>query len=109
MSLLRVPMLWEMLERLVTSEDVYLNRRVFLKASGAIAAGGFVGGEKAHAAVSEPVLTNPSANLYQAVRNDACPVFLPMTEEVVAAHYNNFYEFWTIKEKLHELVDDFVT
>jgi len=46
MSNIRVPKPWEMSERLVTSEDVYLNRRAFLKASGAIAAGGLMGGAK---------------------------------------------------------------
>ena len=39
MSLIRVPKAWEIPDSLVTSEDVYLNRRAFLKASGAIAAG----------------------------------------------------------------------
>ena len=59
--------------------------------------------------MSEAAPTDASANLYPAVRNDAYPVYLPMTEEAVAAHYNNFYEFSAIKEKVHELVDDFVT
>jgi hypothetical protein len=44
MSLIRVPKAWEIPDSLVTSEDVYLNRRAFLKASGAIAAGGLMGG-----------------------------------------------------------------
>ena len=66
-------------------------------------------GQKAYGAVSEAALPDPSANLYPAVRNAAYPNYLPMTEEAVAARYNNFYEFTAIKEKVHELVDDFVT
>ena len=68
-----------------------------------------MGGAKAYGAVSEAALPDPSANLYPAVRNAAYPIYLPMTEEAVAARYNNFYEFTAIKEKVHELVDDFVT
>jgi sulfoxide reductase catalytic subunit YedY len=53
-------------------------------------------------------LPNLSA-LYPAKRNESYPVYLPLSEEAVAAHYNNFYEFTSIKEKVHELTEKFVT
>ena len=103
MSLIRVPQAWEIPERFATSESAYVNRRTFLKAAGSIA-GALVGsgvmGEEANSS---------ARSLYPAPRNGDYRVYLPMTEESVAARYNNFYEFTPIKEKVHELVEGFET
>jgi methionine sulfoxide reductase catalytic subunit len=101
--------LWELPERLATSEDHYMNRRTFLKAasvgSAALMASS-VSGEDPDSGAS---LRNAVRTMYPADRNPAYKVHLPMSEESVAAQFNNFYEFSAIKEKVHELVDGFDT
>lgn len=47
--------------------------------------------------------------LYPEKRNEAYGVNLPMTDEAIAGKYNNFYEFTTIKKKVHELAAGFET
>lgn len=125
--LIRTPRGWEIPEREATPEDVYYNRRKFLKALGITSIGAisaFAGcnpsAESQSAtggtAASEtppliPGLPQPSATakLYPAKSNERFMLDRPLTEEAVAARYNNFYEFSFNKQKVSRLVGPFQT
>ncbi|MEW6297319.1 MAG: protein-methionine-sulfoxide reductase catalytic subunit MsrP [Thermodesulfobacteriota bacterium] len=111
---------WEIPERLATPEDVYLNRRTFLRAMGATglgAMGTLIGCDRAE---SQPATETPppvvglptpsaTADLYPAGRNARFTLDRPLTDEAVAARYNNFYEFSPRKERVYRLVEAFQT
>ena len=80
--LIRIPRPWEIPERLATSEDAVLSRRRFLRA-GAIGA----------AALGASGLAFPEAAEAAVGRNPKYKLDRPLTDERVAATYNNFYEF----------------
>ena len=101
MPLIRVPRGWEIPERLATPEEVYLDRRKFFKHLG-VAGLGLVGGP-ALLGAEEP------APLYPAKRNPAYTLDRALTDEQVAASYNNFYEFTTDKGEVRNKVDKFQT
>ncbi|MEM8663618.1 MAG: protein-methionine-sulfoxide reductase catalytic subunit MsrP [Pseudomonadota bacterium] len=96
---------WALPESAVTPEDMFRQRRAFMKSAGLGAIGALTatsaqanffdrllgGGE---AAPAEP---DPSADLYPVPRNDAYAVMRPITEESLATSYNNFYEFGSHK------------
>ncbi|EFO31827.1 conserved hypothetical protein [Roseibium sp. TrichSKD4] len=86
---------WELPERDVTPEAVFLNRRSFM--TGLLATGTALGaGIAARSAFAEE---DPSAQLYPVKRNDGFQVDdRPMTEEGIASTYNNFYEFGSHKQ-----------
>jgi len=86
---------WELPERDVTPEAVFLNRRSFM--TGLLATGTALGaGIAARPAFAEE---DPSAQLYPVKRNDGFQVDdRPMTEEGIASTYNNFYEFGSHKQ-----------
>ncbi len=94
---IRIPKGWELPDRLATPEDVFLNRRAFLAASGSIAAIGALPGA-AFAAAQD---ADPTADLYPAKRNAKYKISRQLTPESVASKYNNFYEFGSHK-KIHE-------
>ncbi len=79
--LIRIPRRWEIPERLATPEHQYLNRREFVRA-GAIGA----------AALGAAVLA-PSPAVADVPRNPKYKLDRPLTDERIAAMYNNFYEF----------------
>ncbi len=109
---------WEMPQRLATPEDVYFNRRRFLQALGltglsALGLGGVSLAEGQTAAelgalrgLPEP---GPTADLYPAKRSERYTLDRPLTREIVAATYNNFYEFSSRKEHVARLVSNFQT
>jgi len=73
---------------------VFMNRRAFLgTAAGAVAAG------MAPAAQAQRIadLPDPTKDLYPAKRNEAYTLDRALTDEKLAASYNNFYEFGTSK------------
>lgn len=121
--LIRLPRGWEIPERLATPEDVYLNRRQVLKTLGATAVGTIATlmgcalwaeeAAKQAAAVSSPIpgMPTPSATakLYPAKRNERFVLDRPLTDEAVAAQYNNFYEFSFRKSQVSKLVEPFKT
>jgi sulfoxide reductase catalytic subunit YedY len=85
---------WEIPEHLATPEHLFLNRRVFLTATGASALA--LSPELALAQrVSD--LPDPSANLYPAKRNEKFVLDRAITDEKVNINYNNFYEFGSSK------------
>ncbi|RCK42423.1 protein-methionine-sulfoxide reductase catalytic subunit MsrP [Thalassospira xiamenensis] len=86
---------WEIAERDVTPESVYKNRRQFLK--------GIAAGSIGAAAISLPIGralaqgSDPTADLYPAMRNPAYVVDRAITDKSKALTYNNFYEFGSHK------------
>lgn len=86
---------WEIPEREVTSEDVFLNRRSFLQAAGLGAAGLAASGLAQGVAASDETI--PTADLYPAQRNLRYRVERDITPERENFTYNNFYEFGSHK------------
>ena len=84
---------WEIPESEATDEDVYWNRRQWMKATGMTIGGailpfGTVLAEEA----------DPAAHLFPADRNEAFTLDRPVTDEKLATTYNNFYEFGSHKK-----------
>lgn len=87
---------WAIPEREATPESVFLNRRKFLKGSGAVLVGSAgLAGLRPGAARAEE---DPSAGLYPVPRNETYRLDREITPEEVSSRYNNFYEFGTHKE-----------
>ena len=119
---------WEIPDREATPEEVFLNRRRFLRSAGlaglGLAAG--CGSERTFApfepeeegeaspavqapAEPDPVAADPDQPLYPAKLNPGFATLdRPLTEEEVASSYNNFYEF-TQSKQVYLFVDDFET
>jgi methionine sulfoxide reductase catalytic subunit len=86
--LIRIKKSWELPERMVTPEHVFLNRRAFMGAAAAMA---FAGSARAEG--------DPSAGLYPAKLNDTYKdAGRPVTAEADNVNYNNYYEFGTSKQ-----------
>jgi sulfoxide reductase catalytic subunit YedY len=113
--LIRIPRPWEFRGLRATPEEAFLDRRRFLRrlalasagiagsgvaALGAAATAGCTGGAPpAGPAGSDSPVYEPIA----ARRNSGFTLDRPLTDEAVAARYNNFYEFTEEKERVHEL------
>jgi methionine sulfoxide reductase catalytic subunit len=113
---------WFLHEKTITPEAVYWNRRSFLKQMGFMGAGllsSTIIGCSKPASESGDASSNVSSgkaetaksaqSKYPATRN---PEFNPawqLSDENKAATYNNFYEFSTVKDRVHKLTDKFVT
>jgi methionine sulfoxide reductase catalytic subunit len=95
---------WELPERTATPESAWLDRRRFLGALG-IGAAGLVAAGRAGRLLAAGAPPAP----YPAPRNAHYTLDRPLTEEAVAARYNNFYEFTEDKEKVKDLVGKFRT
>ncbi len=107
---------WEIPERTATPEDVYLNRRKFLQALGiaGISTLGSLSGCESSGADEQTAIPgmpepSPTADLYPAKRNERFTLDHPLTTEIDAANYNNFYEFSSRKELVARLVERFQT
>lgn len=93
---------WEIPESEAAPEEAYLDRRKFLKDAGvySIGAGLLFSGFGAKAldlfgkdrSIIE-VPKTPTSNLYPAPKNPKFTLDRPLTDELIAARYNNFYEF----------------
>ncbi|MEA2490941.1 MAG: methionine sulfoxide reductase catalytic subunit [Acidobacteriota bacterium] len=79
-------------EREATPESVYLSRRTFLASALAVAA--CAGPPRAEVARTIP----PAAAPYPVPRNNRFTLDCPLTDELTAAAYNNFYEITPTKE-----------
>ncbi|MFQ6114455.1 MAG: protein-methionine-sulfoxide reductase catalytic subunit MsrP [bacterium] len=120
MPFIKISKAWELPERLVTPEDVYLNRRRFLKTIGisGLGAWGLLAGcleksSEAEAQSSELIevrrtIPKPEPP-YPVPRNGKYIVERPLTTEEVAASYINFYEFSTNKAMVWRLAERFKT
>lgn len=103
--LIKIPKGWEIPEREVTPQGIYLNRRKFLASAAAAAIAGGVGTIPPSWADARV----PSQWLRQlrAKRNPEYEVDMPITSEGVATAFNNYYEFTEIKNQVHKLATDF--
>ena len=120
---------WEIPERLATPEALYWNRREFLRAMGlgsigaaallagcGAGAGGDPGGGEATPGVKNAAQPSAALNfdpaspgIYPAARNATYTLDRALTDEKVAAAYNNFYEFTTQKDRVWRMTDRFRT
>ncbi|NJO42857.1 MAG: protein-methionine-sulfoxide reductase catalytic subunit MsrP [Cyanobacteria bacterium CRU_2_1] len=95
MTLIHVPKPWQLPERIVTSEEAFLNRRRFMKTLiGAGIAGSVLPlvGCQQHVTDAEVPLQG-TKRLNAAMNPAFAQVDRPVTNELLAATYNNFYEF----------------
>lgn len=102
--LIKIPRGWEISEREAAPEQIYLNRRRFIKALGLAGAATLLRRDRLAAAAF-----GDTKSIYPAKRNEKFVLDRPLTEEWVTAHYNNFYEFTTDKERVADLVEKFQT
>ena len=106
---IHLPRPWDLPEHALTDEDAWLSRRALVKALGLGsigAAAGLVPG-RARAGTAGPVPETFAYDLPSVERNPAYPLDRPLTDEAVAASYNNFYEFTTAKDQVWRLAKDF--
>ncbi|HEY9669430.1 MAG TPA: protein-methionine-sulfoxide reductase catalytic subunit MsrP [Coleofasciculaceae cyanobacterium] len=101
MTIIRVPKSWEISERDVTPQDVYLNRRRFLKIFVTTGIGAsllpILGCEKGEETDSKLTATLDTPNL-EAKRTAAfSEVDRSLTDRILAGQYNNYYEFGSSK------------
>ncbi len=82
---------WEIPESQATPESVYFSRRKLLGAGASLAAASFFP-ELANAQAADP-----TASFYPAKKNEKYKFDGKLTEERLAANYNNFYEYGTSK------------
>ena len=87
---------WEIPERLVTPEYLFLNRRAFLAGVSTLVL--LPGSARAQRVSDLAKLPDPTADLYPANHNDKYVLDRPITNEQINAHYNNFYEFNSSKD-----------
>jgi methionine sulfoxide reductase catalytic subunit len=91
---------WYIPDRLVTPESVFRNRRNFFKELG-FAGSGLL--------LSLQAAENATSRKYPFPRNkEFDPAGIKLTDEQIAATYNNFYEFSTTKDRVHKLTGKFV-
>ncbi|MEC7640983.1 MAG: protein-methionine-sulfoxide reductase catalytic subunit MsrP [Nitrospinota bacterium] len=103
MNLIKIPRGWEIPENQATPESVYMNRRRFLKGAGMLglySAALYSGctGSPPSPDDNKIALSETEKTLYPAKRNEEYTLDGPVTEERIAASYNNFYEFTEVKE-----------
>jgi sulfoxide reductase catalytic subunit YedY len=86
---------WELPDSAATDQGVYLRRRELCKV---LAAGPILlaGGFSTALAAATPE-DDPTADLYPVERNPRYRLDRPLTEEILAVTYNNFYEFGSHK------------
>src|SRR5690348_16283955 len=92
---------WHLPEKLATPENVYKNRRAFLKELGFTGGGMALLGSSLHAAETKKGYPYPRNKEFDGPD-------LKVTKEDVATTYNNFYEFSTDKDAVHKLTGKFV-
>src|SRR2546422_8132768 len=101
--LIKARMGWEITERGITPEDVYLNRRKFLAAASAGALGGMgnllLPPASAAAKVPSPAVRTVQ-RLLSAPRNPEFEVDRPITSERVAISYNTYYAFSDVQDRV---------
>ncbi len=112
MANIKIPKGWEIPENQVTPESVYINRRKFIKELGIVGAGALsLFGSSACAQDSKVAkqLKPYQEQILDAKKNEAFTVTRQQTDEIVAATYNNFYEFTSSKSTVWRRVEKFKT
>lgn len=112
MSYIKIPKEWEIPENQVTSESDYINRRKFIRDLGLASAGALLFSTSNACAQNKGVekqLEPYRAQKLTAENNPNFSVNRQMTDEVVAATYNNYYEFTTSKSGVWKEVKQFKT
>jgi sulfoxide reductase catalytic subunit YedY len=105
---IKIPQPWDIPEHQITPEALYWNRRQILRAMGLAGVGlaGILAGCKSDQEVEQQILQRAQGlPTLSAPHNDTFSLDRPLTEEKVAAHYNNFYEFSRGKDDVWELAD----
>lgn len=102
---IKIPRPWDIPEHRITPEDCYYNRRRILQTMGftGIGIAGLLAG--CQSSQTEQQLQQQAATLQalSATKNPTYTLDRPLTEETVAARYNNFYEFSSAKDNVWEL------
>jgi len=121
--LIRIARAWEITAREITAEHDFLGRRRFLSLAGRAVAGAAAAaltGAPARA-LADPAIAggadplgsvdrdSPCADLYPAERSAAYRIDRPLTDEIVAATHNNFYEFTPKKKVVWRLAGELRT
>ena len=107
--LIKIPVGWEIPERLVTPEHLVINRRHLLRGAGAVALTGALAGcdkatdarnpaANAGAQAGGAAAPDPTASMYPFKRNASYTVDRPVTPENIVTSYNNYYEFGVEKD-----------
>ena len=112
MAYIKIPKEWEIPENQVTPESDYINRRQFIKDLGFASAGSLLFATPYACAQSSGVekqLEPFRAEKLAAANNATFTVERQMTDEVVAATYNNYYEFTQSKSTVWKNVERFKT
>ena len=112
MAYTKIPKRWEIPQNLVTSESVYINRRKFIKELGIAGAGAlslFSSNACAQNTGVAKQLEPYRAQTLDAKKNQEFTVTRKQTDEIVAATYNNFYEFTSSKSTVWKKVEKFKT
>jgi methionine sulfoxide reductase catalytic subunit len=87
---------WYLPESAATPERLVFSRRGLLAAGGALA---LLPGMAPAQRISDAAnLSDPTADLYPAKRNEKYTLAQPITDEKINGHYNNFYEFGMDKD-----------
>lgn len=97
-----IPKDWEISGSLATPESVYMRRREFLKGAAltTLASAALLAGctSRPHDPDAEIPLSEIEKEIYPAKRNQKFQMDRPLTPERIAASYNNFHEFTSVKE-----------
>lgn len=112
MAYIKIPKGWETPESQVTPEIDYINRRKFIKNLGLGSAGALLFSTSnacAQGSALEKQLEPFRAHTLNAENNANFTVDREMTDEVVAATYNNYYEFTASKSTVWKRVEKFKT
>ncbi|MDE0399463.1 MAG: protein-methionine-sulfoxide reductase catalytic subunit MsrP [Candidatus Poribacteria bacterium] len=112
MAYIKIPKGWEIPENQVTSESDYINRRKFIKDLGLASAGTLLFSTSnacAQNSALEKQLAPFRAQTLAAEKNANFTVERQMTDEVIAATYNNYYEFTQSKSTVWKRVERFET
>lgn len=105
--LIRIVPDWQLPERVATPEAAWRDRRAVLRTLGIGAASLAAIGCTPSVPPRGDEPPDPTADLYPAKRNPAFGSSRPLTAEIVAARYNNFYEFTADKAAVHRRVGAF--
>ena len=107
MNRIHIPPSWSLPDDEATPEEIFWNRRTFLAASGALILGTAALGNMACA--EDPPLPKGVKYPRPFKKNEAYKPARPLSKEIHATRYNNFYEFSTTKDRVWKLTGKFET